>query len=104
MQSVKARDPLIYREFLELTNPALYVNMMMNQGLLLRLDYFLVICTFLPASQNNGLSRVTHIKGGDMVQVSLPLLWNLTMILDITRPLLWAYQEPLIILFIFICW
>lgn len=73
MQSVKARDPLIYREFLELTNPALYVNMMMNQGLLLRLDYFLVICTFLPASQIMA-SPGSHIKGGDMVQVSLPLL------------------------------
>lgn len=64
MQSVKARDPLIYLELLELTNLTLYVNMM-NQGLLSRLNYFLVACTFLLASQIMAFGAV--VKGSSKV-------------------------------------
>lgn len=69
MQSTKARDPSIYHEFLELTNVTLYVNMM-NQGLLLRLNYFLVASTFLLSylimASFGGL-----VEGCGIVQVSV---------------------------------
>ena len=43
MQSMKARDPLIYLELLDPTNLTLHV------GLYSRLSYFLVACTVLPS-------------------------------------------------------
>lgn len=42
MQSMKARGPLTYHEFLELTSPTLNVNKM-NQGLLSMLNFWLVL-------------------------------------------------------------
>jgi len=71
MQSVKARDLLIYRDLPELTYPTLHVNMM-NQGLISRLNYFLVACTFFLASQIMASVGSRSSKVG-MVWVSLPL-------------------------------
>lgn len=66
MQSMKARDPLIYHEFLGLTNPTLYVNMM-NQGLLPRLTLWLVL-SLLPSQIMAPFKKL--IKGFDIVQVA----------------------------------
>lgn len=67
MQSMKARDPLTYHEFLGLTNPTLYVNMMMNQGLLSRLTLWLVL-SLLPSQIMAPFKKL--IKGFDIVQVA----------------------------------
>jgi len=90
MQSMKARDPLIYHEFLGLTNPTLYVNMM-NQGLLSRLTLWLVL-SLLPSQIMAPFKKL--IKGFDIVQVA-----------DVSPSNIYSHQHvllSLLIIFVYI--